>query len=146
MQGITFKKENRPGGSLWRLNTAPLGKCRERASIRYTCLLRLERVLPVLLRRFADAGNENMVGTGYQHQRPVKFVIVRQHERYTHRAHTRHPVFRMPGFKIRVPVKARTLKADFVVNPALVDVDFAAEQLSYDPQNSGVAGKAVKVL
>lgn len=58
--------------------------------------------------------------------------------------HGRHAVFRMPGFKIRMPVEPLALEAGLVVDPGLVHIVAATENLLHPLGQSRIAGQVLK--
>ena len=96
----------------------------------------------MIVGRFPDAGEECLVAAGNQHQRAVIGRVVRQQHRHGQRAHARHAVFHMPGFKIAVPEKFLAGEAGLIVEARLVNVDAITQQELRDAGQTAVGGQA----
>ena len=73
-------------------------------------------------------------------------MVIGENQGGTYCMHSRHAIFGVPGFKIRMPVKPLAVKAWFEVYPGLMNVCVAAEELfSEAVEEYGIDGTALRM-
>ncbi len=142
MHRVAVEEHHRAGLGRHGADAALLHQQLQADRVRHAVFLFLQRLLVVLVGRLAHARDELAVRAGHQHQRAVALVVVGQQHRAAQRAHGRHAVFDVPGFKVGVPVELLALEARLHVGAGLVDVDLGAEDLARHVDQPRIAHQA----
>lgn len=114
--------------------------------IRHPEFLFLQGFFVVVFRSVSDARNIVTMRTGYEHQRSVVFVVIRENDGAAYRAHSRHPILDVPRFEIGMPVKFFSFESGLKIDARLHDVRLAAEQILHDMDDSFMSGKLLEKL
>ncbi len=146
MQRVALEDDQRPRWALRCLNGVLVHQPGQTGGVRHPEILALEGFLVVVLRRATDAGDKILLGTRNQHQRAVELVVVGHHDGTTEAAHARHAILAVPGFEIGMPVEPLAFETGLVVDPRLVNVDLAVQQLTHDVEKVSITGQPVKAL